>query len=921
MLSWLKRLTDTMQRDSRRRAACRPGARRLQKKAHLAVENLEERMVPATITVNSLADVLNPSACITTLRSALQAANTATSATTIDLNVAGTYKITLPGASQETDNAAGEFAYTATNNLSIVNTSGGRVLIDGGGANRVFDINPGAENTTPFTVGFTGLVIQNGAASPGDGDFGSGGGIRAQGAASVVLSGDALQHNTATADGGGISLESLGNVGIGTLTIQNSTIANNHAGDAGGGVETDGNGLVTINSSYISFNTCVNQGAGVWLDAGTANLNMTADVVNGNVAQFMLAGGIGNAGSGSVTLVSCTIEDNSCGSSLQMISNVPTLVPGTGGGFGDAANTGNLTVTNCLFLDNSAAGDGGGIQEGGPQTTITGTVFEGNVSGGNGGGVFVNGQTVSITDTVFRQNVATSGGGVEDQAVTFTVTTSTFDTNHALSTNGGNGNDAGTGGNGGGLDVGSGATSVGVSNSLFLGNIATGTGTGGAIDDVSGTLTVSASQFTGNSAAGNGGAINDTGSSVNVMQSTFNNNRTFGSGGAISFTSTNPSTIQDDTIVANAAGVNGGGIFNSASSLILQSDTISGNSTGNIGGGVSNFNGGTLTIADTIIYGNSTAFGGRDVFGLTITDRGGNLIGVAPPGFGAGTLVGVNPLLGRLENNGGHYAGAYSDQQIVQTEALLPGSPAIGTGVLSGAPTTDERGFPRPAGGRTNPSIGAYEPQYATSATANQIFVENTYEVLLNRPADSGSAGWVSMLTNGASPSTVVFDIEGSGEYLGDQVTLLFQRYLQRTPASGEIQPFVNLLQHGLTLQQAKVGIIGSDEFFQLHGGTNEGYIEALYEDVLGRGPASSEVAAWEATLGNASRSQVALGFVGSTEYLTDLVMSDYESLLGRPADAGGLNAFENYLQNGGGTDQLLEAQLLGSGEAFAVRT
>src|SRR5262249_52401800 len=143
--------------------------------------------------------------------------------------------------------------------------------------------------------------------------------------------------------------------------------------------------------------------------------------------------------------------------------------------------------------------------------------------------------------------------------------------------------------------------------------------------------------------------------------------------------------------------------------------------------------------------------------------------------FGAGTLT-SNPLLGLLQNNGGQFAGAFSDQQIVQTELLMPGSPAIGAGVAGGGtPKTDERGFPRPSGGRTNPSIGAYEPQYATSATPNQVLVENIFEVLLNRLADSGSASFVSELSHGVSAGTVALQIEGSGEYLGDQVQNLFQ--------------------------------------------------------------------------------------------------------------------------------------------------
>src|SRR6516165_4361041 len=84
------------------------------------------RVVPATITVNSLADLLNPPTGITTLRSAIQAANANPGDDTINLGVEGTYKITLPGAGEDA-NATGDFDILAAGgNLTIVNTSGGK---------------------------------------------------------------------------------------------------------------------------------------------------------------------------------------------------------------------------------------------------------------------------------------------------------------------------------------------------------------------------------------------------------------------------------------------------------------------------------------------------------------------------------------------------------------------------------------------------------------------------------------------------------------------------------------------------------------------------------------------------------------------------------------------------------------------------
>ena len=160
----------------------------------------------------------------------------------------------------------------------------------------------------------------------------------------------------------------------------------------------------------------------------------------------------------------------------------------------------------------------------------------------------------------------------------------------------------------------------------------------------------------------------------------------------------------------------GGAIVIQTGQLALVNDTINGNTAGVNGGGVSDEASITCSFQNTIVAGNTAAAfvaagKGPDVFvssGLSVTDNGGNFIGnlSGSSGFGAGTLTG-NPLLGPLQNNGGPLAGASSDQQVVQTEALLPGSPAIAKGVANGAPTTDERGFPR----LTPPDIGAFQFQ------------------------------------------------------------------------------------------------------------------------------------------------------------------------------------------------------------------
>ncbi len=890
-------------------------ARAVPRKAHsaLTVESLEDRLVPAVFNVNSLADLLTPPSGAVTLRSAIQQANQIPGSNTINLTLPGAYKISTLGTVNETDNAAGEFAYTGTSNLTIVNTSGGSAVINGGGINRVFDINPVAENTTPFTVTFQGITITGGAASPGDGDQGSGGGIRAQGAASVVLNNVILTGNTATADGGGISLESVNNDSIGTLTVNASTISYDHAGDAGGGIETDGTGQVTVNAgSVVDFNTCVNQGAGIWLDAGGANLIVTGTVLSNNDALTMLAGGIGNAGAGNVTIANSLIQNNFSG--------------GTGGGFGDAANMGNLTIQNSTFLDNSAAGDGGGVQEGGTQTTITGSVFVGNVSAGNGGGLFVNGQTVSITNTVFRQNTATSGGGIEDEAAVLTVASSTFDTNRAMDANGGNGNTPDNAGNGGGLEADTGVTSVTVSNCLFLNNVANDESTsnfgGGGIYDNTGDLTVSNSQFAGNAADEIGGALLFGGNSLNVTGSTFDKNHANDAGAIFVSPSAQLSNLINDTFVGNVAQTQGGALdVHNFGTVILANDTITGN-TAATGGGVAVMQ---QSISAVLLQ--------NDIVGA---QHGHNLSGCRHPCI---HNRGRGRQLHRQSERSERIPSRHLDRQSQSRPAaeqwrracrgrwLRPGS--SDRSVASRQPRyrqrrcqwrPNKRRARLPQAGRRS-AIGAYEPQYATTASANQILVENLFEVLLNRLTDPGSAGFVNELNNGTSASTVALQIEGSNEYLGDQVQLLYQRYLHRQADSGGLQSFVSQLSHGATLEQVAAVLVGSTEYFQLHGGNNAGFLTALYLDALGRAPDPFGQDNFTQMLAaGTSRTTVALAVFTSQEFQTNLVGQSFQQYLGRAAFPEDLTNFTGMMQHGL-TDQDLVAILLGSTEFSSNRT
>jgi hypothetical protein len=575
-------------------------------RARPLVEALEDRLVPAVFNVNSSADILAPAPGVMTLRSAIQAANATSdpAGNFINLTIPGTYKITIPGAGED-NNAAGDFDIIphAIGNLTILNTSGGAVGVDGNGIDRVFDINPGNTNdpTTKIVVTMQGFTIRNGVAfdpANPDGATSSGGGIRDQGNADLTLTDMIVAGNRATAEGGGVSMENaLANTSW-TLTLNATTISNNHAGDSGGGIDTDGKGTVVTNAGTLfTLNTCLNQGAGMFLDAiGTdsANLTMTRTTVNGNSAQRGPAGGIGNAGNGSVTMTLSTVADNFSG--------------GMGGGFGDVNNLGTLTISYCDFFNNSAASNGGGIAAGGPSTTITRTLIQTNSSAGSGGGLFANGTTLAVTrSTIAHNNAGVGGGGIEIRT----------------------------------------------------------TGAGTAASTI----------------------IN--------------------------------STITDNSALNNA-GANGGGIDAPAAftgELDLWNDTINGNLAAN-GGGV--FYAGTLgnliEIASTILASNHAGTG-PDASNPTgrFVDSAGNLIGIAGAGSGntgftndtqrGSVAMPLDPMLGPLQNNNGPLVG-WTSEQVLPTESLLSGSPAINRGLTLTGATVDERGFARPVVG-IRPCVGA----------------------------------------------------------------------------------------------------------------------------------------------------------------------------------------------------------------------
>jgi hypothetical protein len=78
-----------------------------------------------------------------------------------------------------------------------------------------------------------------------------------------------------------------------------------------------------------------------------------------------------------------------------------------------------------------------------------------------------------------------------------------------------------------------------------------------------------------------------------------------------------------------------------------------------------------------------------------------------------------------------------------------------------------------------------------------------------------------------------------------DFVRSLYQRYLGREPSSNELTQWVWAFQKGMTLTEAQVTFLSSDDYFARHGRNPTSFVTGLFTEVLNRAPSQAEVTAW----------------------------------------------------------------------------
>jgi hypothetical protein len=207
------------------------------------------------------------------------------------------------------------------------------------------------------------------------------------------------------------------------------------------------------------------------------------------------------------------------------------------------------------------------------------------------------------------------------------------------------------------------------------------------------------------------------------------------------------------------------------------------------------------------------------------------------------------------------------------------------------------------------------EDRIVPQAAAVNDFVTQVYTDLLHRTVDSGGLSfWSDAITNGSTYGQVVLDIESSPEFRYDQVGQWYETYLDRTPEVGGLVYWGSQLEND-SFEIVQAGILGSNEFYQDAGGTTNGFLNRVYEDVLNRAVDATGESTYGAELNaGMSRTAVAYQILTSPEYREDLVNSFYEQFLHRPADPTGMSFWLNQLSQGT-TDQEMIAGIVSSNE------
>ncbi len=409
--------------------------------------------------------------------------------------------------------------------------------------------------------------------------------------------------------------------------------------------------------------------------------------------------------------------------------------PGGGGGGLDGTGGGSVSLVQGGNGGNPLGGAGGTSISGGPATGGA----SGGIGGGGGGGGSQSAGYGSGPGGTGGFGGGGGGGGAYDTA----------------GYSGGVGGVGGAGGFGGGGGGGGGGSPDGAGG---LPGFAGGVGAGG---------TINGNGNDGNGGGGGGGlggaVFNDAGT-LTITNSTLSGNSAVGG------------TAGQFGAVAGPGLGYGGAIFNYGGKLAALNVTIAFNRADNGGGGIYNYSDGVATngnvflrnsiVADSLDgatdYGSATNTGGQTV------DLGNDDLIQSNQGFAGGIVTHADPQLNPLAFNGGP----------TLNHQPASGSPVIDQGDNASLPATDQRGYPRIADGNNDGlsvvDLGAVENGsfrlWAASGQSESSILSGGFQLLLNGETNRN---YVIQYTTDLTIPRSEWTTLSTNQYLGGNLSII----------------------------------------------------------------------------------------------------------------------------------------------------
>lgn len=236
-----------------------------------------------------------------------------------------------------------------------------------------------------------------------------------------------------------------------------------------------------------------------------------------------------------------------------------------------------------------------------------------------------------------------------------------------------------------------------------------------------------------------------------------------------------------------------------------------------------------------------------------------------------------------------------------------------GVAFLYGSPTQNSPGTD------DEPTQDEPLPDDDAIASVNACWIGELFRDVLGREPDAaGQADWVAAMANGVPPGEVAGGFVRSPEALDGFLRGLYTDVLRRAPDDAGLADWKAAMAGGMTKQAARAEFLAGGEYWaNIAGSDRRRMIELMYQDVLGRTAAATEVDGWLAIVGSLDtvdgRRALALDFMNSDEGRARTVDNGYSRWLHRAADDGGKAGYVEAMRNGLAEEVLAVEMLISS--------